>query len=70
MTGDLTRLTVNLTPRASEELAEVARLTGVNRTDSVNRAILVYNFLEQQQHNGKRVALISEDGSVEIVVIL
>jgi hypothetical protein len=41
----LTRLTVNLTPRADAALTLAARLTGDNRTNSVNRALQIYAYL-------------------------
>lgn len=39
---DLTRLTVNLLPVAAEALHAAVRLTELNRTDTVNRALQLY----------------------------
>jgi hypothetical protein len=51
--ADLTRLTVNLTPRARAALGAVETLTGDSRTDVVNRALQVYALLcDVGQHDG------------------
>jgi hypothetical protein len=44
--GSLERVTVNLTPRSSKALEEVVRLTGDSKTDSLNRAIQIYAYIE------------------------
>jgi len=41
------RVTVNLTPRAARALQEAVALTGHNKTDTVNRALQVYTYVEQ-----------------------
>jgi uncharacterized protein (DUF1778 family) len=43
----LEQVTVNLTKRASQALHQAAELTQDTRTDTVNRALQVYAFLEQ-----------------------
>jgi hypothetical protein len=45
--GPLERVTVNLTTRSSHALDEVVRLTGDSKTDSLNRAIQIYAYIEQ-----------------------
>lgn len=71
MASDLTKLTVNLIPRAVAALDAVALLTGDSKTDSVNRALQVYAFLEQQQRtNGKRIFLIDDDNNMERIQLL
>lgn len=68
---DLTRLTVNLVPRAAAALNEAAQLTEDSRTDTINRALQVYCFFVQQQElKGKKILLRDEDGSVETVTLL
>ncbi|MFJ1706569.1 hypothetical protein [Kitasatospora sp. NPDC088346] len=46
------RLTVNLTPRAAKALDQAAAASGDSRTDTVNRALQVYAYLEQVSRNG------------------
>jgi hypothetical protein len=40
-------VTVNLTARSSQALDEVVRRTGDTKTDSLNRAIQIYAYIEQ-----------------------
>ena len=46
------RVTVNLVARASRALQLVSDLTGDTKTDSINRAIQVYAYLEEIVSNG------------------
>lgn len=45
MSDDLTKLTVNLVPRAVAALQAAAETTGDTRTDTVNRALQMYATL-------------------------
>lgn len=50
---DLTRLTVNLTPKAATALEDVARRTGETRTDLTNIAVMLYaQLVELGEHEG------------------
>jgi hypothetical protein len=51
------RVTVNLTPRASEALERAVRLTGDTKTDTINRALQLYAYLE---------GIMQADGSVYV----
>lgn len=53
--GGLERVTVNLTPRSSAALELAVRLTGDTKTDTINRALQVYAYLEQVARNGGSV---------------
>lgn len=50
--GSLERVTVNLIARASRALQRVSDLTGDSKTDSINRALQVYCYLEEISANG------------------
>jgi hypothetical protein len=50
--GPLERITVNLTGRASRALELATELTGDTKTDSVNRALQIYAYLEQVTAQG------------------
>jgi hypothetical protein len=50
--GELERVTVHLTPRASRALELLVELTGDSKTDAINRALQVYAFLEQVAAQG------------------
>lgn len=45
--GPLERVTVNLTARSSRALEVATELTGDTKTDTINRALQIYAFLEQ-----------------------
>jgi hypothetical protein len=53
--GPLERITVNLTGRASRALDLATELTGDTKTDTVNRALQVYAYLEQVTARGGSV---------------
>jgi hypothetical protein len=53
--GPLERITVNLTGRASRALDLATELTGDTKTDTVNRALQIYAFMEQITANGGSV---------------
>jgi hypothetical protein len=57
----LERVTVNLIPRASDSLREGMELTGHSKTDYINRAIQVYEYIADVMSNGGAV-LIREPG--------
>jgi hypothetical protein len=49
------RVTVNLTARAAEALRESAEITGDTKTDTINRALLIYAFLHKTMRDGGAV---------------
>ena len=53
--GPLERVTVNLIARASRALQQVSQLTGDTKTDSMNRAIQIYAYLEEINARGGAV---------------
>jgi hypothetical protein len=55
MSDKLTRITVNLVPRAVVALHEALRITEYNTTDTVNRSIQLYVYLEKLFDEGKLV---------------
>lgn len=64
----LVRLTVNLVPRADTALTLVSQLTGDSKTDSVNRAIQVYAYIESVLARGGEF-LVREDGETSKVIL-
>lgn len=44
--GNLERVTVNLTPKSSRALEDSAQRTGDTKTDTINRALQVYEYIE------------------------
>jgi hypothetical protein len=63
--GALERVTVNLTPRTSNALEDAIQRTGDTETDTINRAIQVYNYLEEIMHSGGAVYVQDPTGKPE-----
>jgi hypothetical protein len=66
--GPLERVTVNLVARASRALQRVSDLTGDSKTDSINRALQVYAYLEEVNANGGDIYVReSKDSDLKVV---
>lgn len=61
----LVRLTLNLIPKSAEALEHAAAVDRNSKTDTVNRAIQLYDFFLSQQAKGGRIYL-RQDGSDEM----
>ncbi len=59
----LERITVNLTPRSSSALKTAVELTGDTKTDTINRAIQIYAYLEQVIRDGGSVHVREGEGA-------
>lgn len=59
--GGLERVTVNLTRRSARALERAVGVTGDSKTDTVNRALQVYAYLEEVLEAGGTV-LVQEAG--------
>lgn len=64
------RATIAFTPRMTSELDWLMDHTGFKQVDVVNRAVNVYGLVEREIAQGKKLAFIAEDGTVEIVSII
>jgi hypothetical protein len=64
------RFTVTLIPTAVQAVATLMRLTGLSKTDVLNRSVQVYAFLAQQMAEGKEVLLRDKEGNTERVHIV
>jgi hypothetical protein len=64
--GPLERVTVNLTARSSRALEVATELTGDTKTDTINRALQIYAFLQQASANsGSIYVRESQDAELE-----
>lgn len=70
MANDLTRITVNLIPGAASALEEAASIEELSQTDTVNRALRVYEFIVKQKAFGKELLLRDKRGALEKVHIV
>jgi hypothetical protein len=64
------RFTVTLIATAAQAVAALMHLTGLSKTDVINRAVQVYAFLAQQMAEGKEILLRDEEGKTERVHIV
>ena len=46
------RITVALIPKAADDLQRLTAVTGLSKTDIVNRAVSLYEFIESQIREG------------------
>jgi len=53
---DLERVTFNMTPRAARALELATQLTGDSKTDSINRAVQVYAYIQNIIANGGTIS--------------
>lgn len=51
------RVTIALTPRVVGELEQLQRMTGLSKTDLVNRALSLYLFVEQIREQENQLAV-------------
>ena len=64
-----TRVTVNLIPKAAKAMKDESQDSEMNQTDVVNRALIVYRYLQQATRENKEILLGSE-GRTEILRIV
>jgi hypothetical protein len=64
------RLTVSLIPKAAADLASLQARTGLGKTDVVNRAVSLYEFVDAQLAAGHELLVRHEDGTVAMVKLL
>jgi hypothetical protein len=62
------RITVALIPKAAADLQSLQERSGLSKTDLVNRAIALYEFIDAQLHEGKEV-LIRDPGKNETQLV-
>ncbi len=65
------RITVALIPKAGEDLLRLQERTSLSKTDIVNRAISLYEFIESQQQAGRDLIVRDrETGETQLVRLL
>ena len=63
------RITVALIPKAAEDLQRLVKSTSLSKTDLVNRAISLYEFINTQACAGRDV-LIRDGESAQVLRLL
>lgn len=64
------RITVILIPQAAADLAEACEMTGLNKTDNVNRAIHFYNWVIKVTAAGAQLMVQEPGGDPQVVILL
>ncbi len=64
------RITIGFVPTAVTGLDWLVRNKRMKQNDVVNRSVQVYAFIERELAKGKKLSLVSEDGSTETVNII
>jgi predicted transcriptional regulator len=67
----MARLTVQFPDRTSEMLSDLAVKDQKTKTEIIDRALALYNYLRRETQDGKhRIAVVDEDGKIlkEIVM--
>ncbi|MFG2839244.1 hypothetical protein ACGFYE_30070 [Streptomyces zaomyceticus] len=59
------RYSVTFVPPAVQSIQTLTELSGLSKTDAINRAVQVYAFLASEMADGRQVLLRNEDGSLE-----
>lgn len=57
------RVTVNLTPRSVRALNNLVGWTGYTKTDTINRALQIHEFVQQIMENGGTVHVRQSEGA-------
>ena len=68
--SNLTRVTVNLIPRAMSALDRLLVVDGCGKTDAMNRAVVGYAYLQDKVAEGAVLKLHYPTGVVEAVTFL
>jgi hypothetical protein len=65
------RITVALIPKAGEDLQHLQDRTSLSKTDLVNRAITLYEFIDAQQRNNRELLVRDRaTGETQAIVFL
>ena len=62
------RITVALIPKAADDLQQLQDRTSLSKTDITNRAITLYEFIDEQLRTGREV-LIRDPGTGETQIV-
>jgi hypothetical protein len=60
-------ITVVLVPKVAVDLARTRKRTRLSATDIVNRAISLYDFLDEERNSGTELLLRRRDGSTYLI---
>lgn len=65
------RITVALIPKAGADLQRLQDRAGLSKTDIVNRAITLYEFIDAQMRDGRELLVRdSKTGETQLIMLL
>ncbi|MEU6322683.1 hypothetical protein [Streptomyces sp. NPDC047009] len=64
------RYSVTFVPAAVQAVQELTEISGLSKSDVINRSVQIYAFLAQEMAHGRQLMLRNEDGSLERVHIV
>lgn len=64
------RFSVAFIPVALRAVDYLMSVTGLSKTDVINRSVQIYQYLEERKHEGYEVYLRDADGNVERLRIM
>ncbi len=64
------RISINLNMHAVAALEALTKSQGFNKTDTINRALQVYAFIQEELDAGNDIATVGPDGEIMKVCIL
>jgi hypothetical protein len=65
-----TRITISLVRKAAAALKAIMDRTGLSQTDIVNRALILYQFIDSELEDGSAELLLRKDGRDHVVKLL
>lgn len=67
---ELVRLTVNLVPRAHAAMLLASEINGLSKTDTVNRALQLYAYVEHTLSDGGELLVRDPDGQLSVIKMI
>lgn len=68
MSSELTRVTLNLLPRAAAALAKLTEFYGYNNTDTINRQLQLGAIIVEHLEAGEKLCFVAPDGAIREVI--
>ncbi|MFB7858755.1 hypothetical protein [Rhodococcus qingshengii] len=59
------RYSVTLVPPSIDAIDRLMEMTGLSKTDCINRATMILAFLDKENREGKDMVIRTPDGSIE-----
>jgi hypothetical protein len=66
--ADLVKVTVNLTEDNFKTVEKLSESSGMNKTDVINKAIVVEKFISEAQDEGKKFLVEDKNGKIQEVI--